>query len=184
MKTNIPESLIAELRGLDKTFVVALEEEFPSDALFSEILHTGTGRMRTLAALYRWYDHAKYTINPASHVLIHIGSACSERYAPGSVLLVGSLTNGGSERTEDTIVLDSRGVSLQSVDEVPIGERPDFDLFDTEAYACALFCRETGLRLVCFKGVVDRLTEDGIPDWRKNLKDLQRSFTRLAKMME
>ena len=184
MKTNIPESLIAALRGQEKTFVAALEEEFPSDACFSEVLHTGTGRMRTLAALYRWYDHAKFTINPADHCLIHFGSACSSRYAPGSVLLVGSITDGLSERTEDTIVLDSGGVSLLTGDDVPSAPTPDFDLFDTEAYACALFCRETGLRLVCIKGVADLLTEYSTPDWRKSQKELQKSFKRLAKMME
>lgn len=184
MKTNIPESLIAELRGKEKTFVTALVEELPPQTSFSQTLYSGTGRLRMLNALYRWYDHAKFTIDPAEHCLVHIGTACSASYAPGSVLLVGSITDGCSPRTEDTITLETGGVSLLTGDDAPAAALPGFDLYDTEAYACALFCRETGMRLVCIKGVSDLLREGSVPDWRKSYKELQKSFKRLAQMME
>ena len=198
MKTNIPESLIDELRGKDKTFVVTLEEELPRGSVLSETLYTGLGTIRTLSALYQWYDRKKYALDPVEHVLIHLGSACSSRYSVGTVLRAGSVTLWGSERVEDRIGLDDAsaraGASLLTCNWLPTASMvnpvetqrllAEYDLFDTEAYAIARFCQETGLRLVCIKGVTESLKEDTTADWRKGLKDLQRSFCRLAKMIQ
>jgi len=197
MKTNIPESLIAQLRQKDKTFVVALEDELPPGTALGETLYTGTGSLRMLSALYQWYDRQRYAIDPDEHALILLGSACSARHPLGTVLQVGSIVSEGSERTEERIQLEGAtdgAASLLTCNWLPTAavvnpsETPrllaTYDLFDTEAYAAARFCRDTGLHLVCFKGVVDELQEGVAPDWRRGLKEVRRSFGRLVNMME
>ena len=53
-----------------------------------------------------------------------------------------------------------------------------YDLFDMEAYAAALFCRTHGIPFYCFKAVSDNL-DGSLKDWRSILGEIRRHFTAL-----
>lgn len=195
MKTNIPESLIRDLREKDKTFFVAVESELSAADTLYPVIHTGMGKMNMYSALVRWWDSARCTVDPDRHVIINLGSAGAARHEIGTVLRVNTFVNGGCELIHDVIRLGQPGepevsivsgdrfVSCQTMDPVEVHRlSAQYDLFDMEAYACARFCKERGLRMECFKGVSDNL--DGtVKEWSRILKDLHKGFANLAAML-
>jgi len=190
MKTYIPESLIHELQGQDKTIFVATESELATDDSLYPVVYTGTGRMNVYSALVRWWDSARFTIDPSSHVLVHIGHAVSRKFESGSLVVANTFVNGGSELVRDTIRTVSPGESEVSVytcdfsvnDDHMAPEFSRYDLFDADAYAFARFCRERHLDMVCIKGIADNM--DGtLKPWHNLLKDLHKRYARLAGLL-
>lgn len=195
MKTYIPESLIRSLKGLDKTFVVATTMELAQTDSFYPVLHTGVGRMNVYSALVRWWDSARYTIDPATHVLVHFGTAASRRFDTGSLVVANTFVNGGSEMVRDTIRTASSGepeTVVYSSDQTlsPQGMAPEafnrllalYDLFDTDAYAFARFCQERHLRRICIKGIADNM-DGSVKQWHHIMKSLHRGYVRLSGML-
>ena len=57
-----------------------------------------------------------------------------------------------------------------------------YDLFDMEAYAAALFCREHCLPFYCFKAVSDNL-DGSLKDWRGILGDIRKKYVEMLKAL-
>lgn len=116
--------------------------------------------------------------------------AGSAKYPIGTVLECRHFINGGSELIYDRIDLPGEGASVYPGDffmstqtfspEQVATLSQQYDLFDMEAYAAALFCRNHGIPFYCYKAVSDNL--DGtIKDWRSILSDIRQRFTVLLK---
>lgn len=172
-----------ELRGRDVTlFVADIDEISEADVRFP-VVYTGMGKMRMYSALEKWFCGAK-----AGQVVLNIGSAGSAKYPIGEIVNVRHFVNGGSELIYDRIDLPGDGALVHSGDyfmstqtfspEQVAALSRQYDLFDMEAYAAALFCRTHGIPFYCFKAVSDNL--DGtLKDWRSILGDIRVKFTDL-----
>ena len=180
------EKIMEELRGKEVTLFVADKDEISQADVPFPVVYTGMGKMRMYSALVKWYEEgcggAK---NP---VVVNIGSAGSAKYPIGKILNCSSFVNGGSELIFDRIDLPGDGVSVFSGDyfmsvqtfspeQVKELSR-QWDLFDMEAYAAALFCKTHSLPFRCLKAVSDNL-DGSLKDWRSILADIRVSFTQL-----
>ena len=58
-----------------------------------------------------------------------------------------------------------------------------YDLFDMEAYAVALFCQMHDIPFYCLKAVSDNL-DGNLKDWRSILADIRARFTELLNRMK
>ena len=181
----IEQKLLDTLRSQDVVLFVADEDEISSADVRFPVVYTGMGKMRMYSALEKWYAARKDSGKP---VILNIGSSGSAKYPIGTIVNVTSFINGGSELIYDRIDLPGEGASIFTGDyfmstqtfspeqvKVLSGQ---YDLFDMEAYAVALFCKEHGLTFCCFKAVSDNL--DGtLKDWRSILGEIRKSFTAL-----
>ena len=179
---NIDERILDGLRGRDIVLFVADIDELSAADVRFPVVYTGFGKMRMYNALDKWFDGGK------DKVVLNIGSAGSAKYPIGTMLNCSHFINGGSELVFDRIDLPGDGCSVFSGDyfmstqtfspEQVAALSKQYDLFDMEAYAAALFCRTHGVPFYCFKAVSDNL--DGtLKDWRGILGDIRARFTAL-----
>jgi len=178
----IDNKVLEELRGGDVTlFVADIDEISEADVPFP-VVYTGMGKMRMYSALEKWYDGGE------GKVVLNIGSAGSAKFPIGEIVNVRHFVNGGSELIYDRIDLPGEGCSVFSGDyfmsrqtfspEQVAALSSQYDLFDMEAYAAALFCRTHNLPFYCFKGISDNL-DGSLKDWRSILGDIRARFTEL-----
>jgi len=181
----IDEKLLEELRGREVVLLVADKDEISASEVPFPVVYTGMGKMRMYDALVRWYA-VRTERDP---VILNIGSAGSARYPIGELLSCSCFVNGGSELIYDRINLPGKEgcsiftgdyfMSTQTFSEEQVRAlSQQYDLFDMEAYAAALFCRTHGIPFYCFKGVSDNL-DGSLKDWRGILGDIRRRFTAL-----
>ena len=174
------KNVLEELRGKDIVLFVADEGEISEADVRFPVVYTGIGKMRMYAALEKWFQGRE------GKVVLNIGSAGSARYPIGTVLNCTHFINGGSELIYDRIDLPGEGSSVFSGDYFMSTQTfspqqvadlsKQYDLFDMEAYAAALFCRSHGLPFYCLKAVSDNL--DGtLKDWRSILGNIREQFT-------
>ena len=179
----IDQKVLEEIRSLDTVVFVADGDEVRQEDIPFPVIYTGIGKLRMYSALEKWYGGCEG--HPA---VLNIGSAGSARYPIGEILDCRSFINGGSDFIYDRIDLQGEGCSVFSGDyfmstqtfspEQVASLSRQYDLFDMEAYAAALFCRNHSLPFYCFKAVSDNL--DGtVKDWRSILGDIRRHFTAL-----
>lgn len=180
----IDSKILEELRSRDVVLFVADKEEISQADVPFPVVYTGMGKMRMYDGLVRWYE-TRGGVKPA---ILNIGSAGSARYPIGEIVRCTHFINGGSELIYDRIDLPGEGCSVFSGDyfmstqtfspEQVKALSAQYDLFDMEAYAAALFCQTHGLSFYCFKAVSDNL--DGtLKDWRSILGKIKESFTAL-----
>ena len=180
----IDKQMLEELRNRDVVLFVADKDEISENDVPFPVVYTGMGKMRMYDSLVRWYG----TLEGAKPAVLNIGSAGSARYPIGEILPCTSFVNGGSELIYDRIVLPGKGCSVFSGDyfmstqtfspEQVKALSAQYDLFDMEAYAAALFCKTHGLTFYCFKAVSDNL--DGtLKDWRAILGMIKEKFIEL-----
>ena len=176
--------VLEELRGRDVTlFVADIDEISEADVRFP-VVYTGMGKMRMYSALEKWFSRA----DASGRVVLNIGSAGSAKYPIGEIVNVRHFVNGGSELIYDRIDLPGEGALVHSGDyfmstqtfspEQVAALSRQYDLFDMEAYAAALFCRNHGIPFYCLKAVSDNL-DDTLKDWRSILGDIRVKFTDL-----
>lgn len=177
----IDKKVVEELKAHDLVLFVADKDEISEADVPFPVVYTGMGKMRMYSALVQW--HAACKGKPA---VLNIGSAGSARYPIGEIVRVTSFVNGGSELIYDRIDLPGEGCSVFSGDyfmsrqtfspEQVAALSRQYDLFDMEAYAAALFCKTYDLPFFCLKAVSDNL--DGtLKDWRSILGDIRVKFT-------
>ena len=181
----IDNTVLEELRGRDIVLFVADKDEIAQADIRFPVVYTGMGKMRMFSALVRWYECRREGGSP---IVLNIGSAGSARYPIGEILNCRSFINGGSELIFDRIDLPGEGVSVFSGDyfmstqtfspEQVAALSKEWDLFDMEAYAAALFCRNHGIPFYCLKAVSDNL-DGSLKDWRSILSSIRRQFTAL-----
>ena len=181
----IEQKILDSLRGQDLVLFVADEEEISAANVPFPVVYTGMGKMRMYSALVKWFATRKDGGKP---IILNIGSAGSARYPIGTIVNVTSFINGGSELIYDRIDLPGEGASIFSGDyfmstktfspEQVKELSGQYDLFDMEAYAAAMFCKERGLSFYCFKAVSDNL-DGSLKDWRSILGDIRVKFTGL-----
>lgn len=180
------EKVLEELRGKDIVlFVADIDEISEADVRFP-VVYTGMGKMRMYSALEKWYKG-----NP-DKVVLNIGSAGSAKYPIGTIQNVQHFVNGGSELIFDRIDLPGEGCTVFSGDyfmstqtfsqEQVAALSKQYDLFDMEAYAAALFCRNHGIPFYCLKAVSDNL-DGSLKDWRSILGDIRIRFTALLEKL-
>ena len=178
----IDKKVLEELRGRNVTlFVADIDEISEADVRFP-VVYTGMGKMRMYNALEKWFDGRR------DKIVLNIGSAGSARYPIGEIVNCRHFINGGSELIYDRIDLPGEGASVFSGDyfmstqtfspEQVAALSKQYDLFDMEAYAAALFCRTHGIPFYCFKAVSDNL-DGSLKDWRSILGDIRVKFTAL-----
>jgi adenosylhomocysteine nucleosidase len=182
-----PDQILKELRGRELVLFVADKDEISQADVPFPVVYTGMGKMRMFSSLLRWYENREADSKP---VILNIGSAGSTKYPIGSILNVRSFINGGSELVDDRIDLPGEGCSVFSGDYFMSTQTfsPEqvktlsgqYDLFDMEAYAAALFCRMHNLPFYCFKAVSDNL-DGNLKDWRAILGDIRVKFTDLLR---
>ena len=180
----IDEKILEELRGREVVLLVADKDEISASEVPFPVVYTGMGKMRMYDALVRWFA-ARTEKDP---VILNIGSAGSARFPIGELLNCSSFVNGGSDLIYDRIDLPGEGCSVFSGDyfmstqtfsaEQVKALSQQYDLFDMEAYAAALFCRTHGIPFYCFKAVSDNL-DGSLKDWRSILGEIRRHFTAL-----
>ena len=184
----IDEKVLESLRGRNIVLFVADRGELAESDVPFPIVYTGMGKMRMFNALVKWYE------GPTDHpVVLNVGSAGSARYPIGEILDCRSFINGGCNLVHDRIDLPGDGCSVFSGDffmstqtfspeQVATLSR-QYDLFDMEAYAAALFCRTKGLPFYCFKAVSDNL-DGSLKDWRSILDDIRERFRRVLSKIQ
>ncbi|MBP5312037.1 MAG: hypothetical protein J6112_04300 [Clostridia bacterium] len=179
----IDQKILDSLCGQDVVLFVADQDEISASDVRFPVVYTGMGKLRMYSALEKWYAARKGGVKP---VILNIGSSGSAKYPIGTIVNVTSFVNGGCELIYDRIDLPGEGASIFSGDyfmstqtfspEQVKALSGQYDLFDMEAYAAALFCKEHGLSFYCFKAVSDNL--DGtLKDWRSILGEIRVSFT-------
>jgi len=180
----IDSEILEELRSRDVVLFVADKDEISEADVPFPVVYTGMGKMRMYDSLVRWYE----TREGGKPAVLNIGSAGSARYPIGEIVRCTHFINGGSELIYDRIDLPGEGCSVFSGDyfmstqtfspEQVKALSAQYDLFDMEAYAAALFCQTHGLSFYCFKAVSDNL--DGtLKDWRSILGKIKERFTAL-----
>lgn len=180
----IDDNILNELRGRDIVLFVADKDEISENDVRFPVVYTGMGKMRMFSALVKW-EKAHPGEKP---LILNIGSAGSARYPIGEMLCCTSFTNGGSELIYDRIEIPGEGASVFSGDYFMSTQTfsPEqvrtlsgqYDLFDMEAYAAALFCKEHGFQFRCLKAVSDNL-DGNLKDWRAILAEIRKQFTSL-----
>lgn len=178
----IDNTVLEELKGLDVVLFVADIDEISAADVPFPVVYTGMGKMRMYNALEKWYDGSK------GKAVLNIGSAGSAKFPIGDIVNVRHFVNGGSELIYDRIDLPGEGALIHSGDyfmstqtfspEQVANLSRQYDLFDMEAYAAALFCRTHGIPFYCFKAVSDNL-DGSLKDWRSILGDIRAKFTAL-----
>lgn len=188
MKTNESFSkILEELRGREVVLFVADEDEISPAEVPFPVVFTGMGKMRMFSGLLKWYEARGADAAPKP-VILNIGSAGSARYPIGSIVRCTHFVNGGCSLVDDCIDHPEEGASVFSGDYFMSTQTfsPEqvkelsgqYDLFDMEAYAAALFCRMHDLPFYCFKAVSDNL-DGNLKDWRAILGDIRIRFTEL-----
>ena len=177
------KEVLKNLQGKDIVLFVADADEISGADVRFPVVYTGMGKMRMYSALEKWWGEGQ-----AGKVVLNIGSAGSARFPIGTVLNCRHFINGGSELIFDRIDLPGEGVSVFSGDyfmstqtfspEQVAALSKEWDLFDMEAYAAALFCRNHGIPYYCLKAVSDTL-DGSLKDWRSILSSIRRQFTAL-----
>lgn len=180
-------TVLSELKGRDVVLFVAEKDEISQDEVPFPVVYTGMGKMRMFSALVKWYETRGHTGKP---VVLNIGSAGSARFPIGEILNCRSFVNGGSDLIYDKIDLPGEGVTVFSGDYFMSTQTfspqqvkelsKQYDLFDMEAYAAALFCQMYDLPFYCLKAVSDNL-DGSLKDWRSILADIRVSFESLLK---
>ena len=169
------------LSGKDIVLFVADKDEISQEQVPFPVIYTGMGKMRMFSAFEKW--------NPqGSPLVLNIGSAGSARFPIGEIVPVTSFINGGCELVYDRIDLPGEGCSIFSGDyfmstqtfspEQVKALSGQYDLFDMEAYAVALYCTTHDLPFCCLKAVSDNL-DGSLKDWRGILGDIRKQFTAL-----
>lgn len=185
----IDQKTIDSLRGREIILFVADRDEISSSDVRFPVVYTGMGKIRMYSALVKWYETREGTDRP---IILNIGSAGSAKYPIGEIVNVKSFINGGSELIYDRIDLPGEGASAFSGDyfmstqtfppEQVKALSAQYDIFDMEAYAAALFCRERDLPFCCLKAISDNL-DGSLKDWRSILGDIREKFTGLLKTL-
>ena len=179
------KDVLKELKGRDVVLFVADEDEISQADVPFPVVYTGMGKMRMFSGLVKWYETRSGGGKP---VVLNIGSAGSAKYPIGTIVNCTHFVNGGSELVEHHIELPGDGASVFSGDyfmstqtfspeQVKALSR-QYDLFDMEAYAAALFCQMHSLPFYCLKAVSDNL-DGSLKDWRAILGDIRTQFTEL-----
>lgn len=181
------EEYFRQLLGRDVVLFVADKDEISPAEVPFPVVFTGMGKMRMFSALVRWHDSLPEGRAP---VVLNIGSAGSAKYPIGTIVPCSHFFNGGCELVEDCIDLPGHGASVFSGDYFMSTQTfsPEqvkelsrqYDLFDMEAYAAALFCRMYDIPFYCLKAVSDNL-DGNLKDWRSILADIRVKFTDLLK---
>ena len=185
----IDNKTLDSLRGRDIILFVADHDEISASDVRFPVVYTGMGKLRMYSALVKWYESRQHEENP---IILNIGSAGSAKYPIGEIVNVGSFVNGGSDLIYDRIDLPVDGATVFSGDYFMSTQTfppeqvrtlsEQYDLFDMEAYAAALFCKERGLPFYCLKAVSDNL--DGtLKDWRGILGNIREKFVELLKTL-
>ena len=179
----IDQKILDELRGRDIVLFVADIDEISEADVRSPVVYTGMGKMRMYSALEKWYNNGA---DASGKVVLNVGSAGSAKFPIGEIVNVRHFVNGGSELIFDRIDLPGEGALVHSGDyfmstqtfspEQVAALSKQYDLFDMEAYAAALFCHNHGLPFYCFKAVSDNL-DGSLKDWRSILGDIRVKFT-------
>ena len=180
----IDNNILDALKGRDIVLFVADPDEIsPSDVRFPVVI-TGMGKMRMYSGLVKW-EKAHPGEKP---LILNIGSSGSARYPIGEILNCTSFVNGGSELIYDKIDIPGDGCKVFSGDyfmstqtfspEQVKALSAQYDLFDMEAYAAAMFCQEHGFEFCCLKAVSDNL-DGNLKDWRAILAQIRQQFTAL-----
>jgi len=177
--------VLEELKGRDVVLFVADEDEISPAEVPFPVVFTGMGKMRMFSALVKWHETLPQGSCP---VVLNIGSAGSAKYPIGTIVDCTRIFNGGSELIADCIELPSSGASIFSGDyfmstqtfspEQVKALSEQYDLFDMEAYAAALFCKMYDIPFYCLKAVSDNL-DGNLKDWRSILADIRIQFTEL-----
>ncbi len=185
----IDTKILEALRGEDILLLVADRDEITESEVRFPVIYTGMGKMRMYSALVKWYETRSAGSKP---IILNIGSAGSAKYPIGEVVNVRSFVNGGSDLIYDRIDLPGEGASVFSGDYFMSTQtfNPEqvrvlsqqYDLFDMEAYAAALFCREHCLPFYCFKAVSDNL-DGNLKDWRGILGDIRKKYMEMLKAL-
>ena len=183
------QEVIAALKGRDVVLFVADEGEISQADVPFPVVYTGMGKMRMFSALVKWHE---CRTEGASPIILNIGSAGSARFPIGEIVPVTHFVNGGSELIYERIDLPGEGCSVFSGDyfmstqtfspEQVKALSQQYDLFDMEAYAAALFCRMHDLPFYCLKAVSDNL-DGNLKDWRSILEDIRTRFTSLLQTL-
>lgn len=179
------KDVLEELKGRDVVLFVADEDEISQADVPFPVVYTGMGKMRMFSGLVKWYETCSKTGKP---VILNIGSAGSAKYPIGTIVNCTHFINGGCDLVDDHIHLPGEGASVFSGDyfmstqtfspeQVKALSR-QYDLFDMEAYAAALFCQMHSLPFYCLKAVSDNL-DGSLKDWRAILGDIRTQFTEL-----
>ncbi|MBO5595783.1 MAG: hypothetical protein J5917_03300 [Bacteroidales bacterium] len=182
--------VLEKLNGQDVVLFVADKDEIsPSEVPFP-VVFTGMGKMRMFSALVKWHETLPEGRRP---IVLNIGSAGSAKYPIGTIVPCTRFVNGGCELVEDCITLPGAGASVFSGDYFMSTQTfsPEqvkelsrqYDLFDMEAYAVALFCQMHDIPFYCLKAVSDNL-DGNLKDWRSILADIRARFTELLNRMK
>ena len=182
--------ILDKLNGQDVVLFVADKDEIsPSEVPFP-VVFTGMGKMRMFSALVKWHETLPEGRRP---IVLNIGSAGSAKYPIGTIVPCTRFVNGGCELVEDCITLPGEGASVFSGDYFMSTQTfsPEqvkelsrqYDLFDMEAYAVALFCQTHDIPFYCLKAVSDNL-DGNLKDWRSILADIRVRFTELLNRMK
>lgn len=184
-ESMIEDKVLEELRGREVVLFVADKDEISQDEVPFPVVYTGMGKMRMFSSLVRWYETRG---NAGEPIVLNIGSAGSARFPIGEILKCRCFVNGGSDLIYDKIELPGEGCSVFSGDyfmstqtfspEQVKALSTQYDLFDMEAYAAALFCKLYDIPLYCFKAVSDNL-DGSLKDWRSILSQIRVQFTEL-----
>ena len=182
--TTVSE-VLEELKGRDVVLFVADEDEISPAEVPFPVVCTGMGKMRMFSALVKWHEALPQGSTP---VVLNIGSAGSAKYPIGTIVDCTRIFNGGSELIADCIELPGSGASIFSGDyfmstqtfspEQVKALSEQYDIFDMEAYAAALFCKMYDIPFYCLKAVSDNL-DGNLKDWRSILADIRVKFTEL-----
>ena len=182
--TTVSE-VLEELKGRDVVLFVADEDEISPAEVPFPVVFTGMGKMRMFSALVKWHEALPQGSTP---VVLNIGSAGSAKYPIGTIVDCTRIFNGGSELIADCIELPGSGASIFSGDyfmstqtfspEQVKALSEQYDIFDMEAYAAALFCKMYDIPFYCLKAVSDNL-DGNLKDWRSILADIRVKFTEL-----
>ena len=179
------KDVLEEIKGRDVVLFVADKDEISQADVPFPVVYTGMGKMRMFSGLVKWYETRADGGKP---VVLNIGSAGSAKYPIGTIVNCTHFVNGGCELVDDHIYLPGEGASVFSGDyfmstqtfspEQVKALSQQYDLFDMEAYAVALFCKMHDIPFYCLKAVSDNL-DGNLKDWRAILGDIRTQFTEL-----
>lgn len=180
----IDKVILDGLKGRDVVLFVADKDEISETDVRFPVVYTGMGKMRMYNALEKWFAGCA----SSGKIVLNIGSAGSAKFPIGEIVNVRHFINGGSELIYDCIDLPGKGCSVfsgdyfmstQTFSPSQVAElSKQYDLFDMEAYAAALFCRTHGIPFYCLKAVSDNL-DGSLKDWRSILGNIRIQFTEL-----
>ena len=152
--------------------VAALKEEITGllEIEKEHIVISGLGKLKSLMTLAESFKDKERSIE----YVINLGTAGSDRIAPGSVVEIVKSFQRDTSFFSDAILLG--GVTTLPKAACGTGDRLEtsspsdpWDVVDMELYALAFYCKEKSIPLVSIKYVTDRNDVGAYKDWKKQL---------------